>query len=201
MKGRTKMGGLNLYTDEDSGVASEKKKRSRSPKIILGLCVLLAIPVIGTTFASTVTVNSGKSVDFGQGQAGAIACDPQVTVSPGAAFVSTGGGTWQLDTITIGGINTTNSGTGATDQSTGCAGDSITLTGYDTNTATVPNTTVTFTVPASLGTKPAAVTTGTAGTTATLTTGNSVNDTITVVLGTPVSLSTYNVNGFTIQQN
>jgi hypothetical protein len=191
MKGRTKMGGLNLYTDEDSGVASEKKKRSRSPKIILGLCVLLAIPVIGTTFASTVTINTNHAVDFGQGQAGAIACDPQIQLSPGAAFTPTG---WKLETVTITGINTTSTAGG--DGSTGCATDSLSLTAYASDTSTIPGTTVSFTLPASGTTA-----TNLVGATSVTDQGPATSDTVTVVLSTQVNLGTYNVSGFTIQQN
>jgi len=181
------MGGLNLYTEDESGAVSEKKKRSRSPKVILGLCVLLAIPVVGTTFASTVTVNAGANVDFGQGKAGALACDPQVQISPGATFT---GGNWQLDTITISGIDTT---------SAGCQGDGISVAAYDTSTAVIAGTTVSFKISSD-----STSITNTSGGTVTLTTttsGGVSNNTITAVLASPVALQTYNVGGFTIQQN
>jgi|GEM_PF-556947 len=187
------MGGLNLYTEDESGAVSEKKKRSRSPKVILGLCVLLAIPVVGTTFASTVTVNAGANVDFGQGKAGALACDPQVVITPGAIFT---GGVWELETITIGGINTSNT-LNSGDNSPGCQGDNISVSAYDGSNAIISGTTFSFTVPAS-GTSGS----NASGATITLTHGQNQNDTATAVLASPVTLdSGHNVSGFTIQQN
>jgi len=182
------MGGLNLYTEGESGAVSEKKKRSRTPKVILGLCVLLAIPVVGTTFASTVTINTNNKVDFGQGKSQALACDSSVSLTPGAGFVS---GDWKLETITISNIDTTSSG---------CQGASISLAAYDNSNAIISGTTVSFAISSD-----SLSITGASGATVSLTdhttSGGISSNTITCVLSSAVDLGSNNVIGFTIQQS
>jgi len=195
MRGRKHMRALNLYTEDESGAVPQKKKRSRSPKVIVGLCVLLAIPVVGTTFASTVTINSGNPVVFGQGASSALACDPAVIITPGAAFIN---GVWKLQTITIGNINTTNTSDNS-DNSTGCMGKTISVSAYDGSSNIISASTVTFTVPS---TSPyTATSTSSNAATIALTKGNTQPDTITITLTTPVDLGLHNVSGFTIQQS
>ena len=60
------MPSLNLEQDPMRKIRLFTSKRS---KLILGAIILLALPVIGTTLAASITINSNSSVQFGQGVA------------------------------------------------------------------------------------------------------------------------------------
>lgn len=116
--------GLNVHADQDDAVPTSKKKWNRGPKVILAVSLLLLIPVIGTSLASSVTVNGG-AVTFGQGYTAALACDQQVTITPNAKFnYYSPPGYWYVDQITISGINTSPN---AIADGPGCAGKTIRL--------------------------------------------------------------------------
>ena len=186
------MGGLNLHVDdENSGASSEKKKWNKSPKLILGRAVLIAIPVLGTTFASTITVNTGTRINFGQGQEQAIACDNAVTVTPHTTWSSSG--YFILDTVTVSNLNVTST---SDTYGPGCAGASLTLNAYGSDTNTVSGSTLSFTLPASSTTL-----TNLSGFTSYTHSGFANPATIAIGLTSPINLSTSNVGGFTIQQN
>jgi hypothetical protein len=116
------MGGLNVHADDqNSSSQSKKRQRYKSPKLIFGLAVLIAVPVIGTTLAATnvIRVNNDTNISFGQGIAAALACDEDVVITPRARYVDAG---WYLYQVEISGINTT---------ADFCAGKRITLAGYE----------------------------------------------------------------------
>jgi hypothetical protein len=187
------MGGLNLHVDdENSGASSERKKWNKSPKLILGLAVLIAIPVLGTTFAGSIAVNSGSKINFGQGQTQALACDTDVTITPYASYA---GGKWLLETITVTNLDT---------QTSGCQGKNITVAAYDGSSNTITASATTFQPSGTAG----AITPSTSATwggavTVTQTGGATATGTETIVFASGANLTdTYtSVNGFTIQQN
>jgi hypothetical protein len=186
------MGGLNLHVDdENSGASSEKKKWNKSPKLILGLAALIAIPVLGTTFASSINVNSSKAINFGQGQQQAIACDDSVTVTPHTTWSSSG--YFILDTVTVSNLNVTST---SDTYGPGCASTSLTLNAYGSDTNTVTGSTLSFTLPSS-GTSLSSL----SGFTSYTHSGFANPATIAIGLTAPINLSTSNVSGFTIQQN
>jgi hypothetical protein len=74
------MGELNL--EPKSTETSKKKLNWRSPKVIIGVALLIAVPAIGSTLAANIAVNTGNSVEFGQGVVAATACDNDITVTP-----------------------------------------------------------------------------------------------------------------------
>jgi hypothetical protein len=129
------MGGLNVHADDESSVSqSQKKKWFKSPKVILGICALIAIPVVGTTFAATtrVAINNNNGIAFGQGNSAALACDETVTITPHAWFSR---GSWYLSSVTISNLDTTSG--------QACDGKTITLAGYTSNnTNTEQDTTI-----------------------------------------------------------
>jgi hypothetical protein len=192
------MGGLNVHADDQNSVsASQKKKWNKSPKLLIGLAVLIAIPIIGTTLAGNVSINGGSSITFGQGYQAAIACDDAVTITPNAYFTSN---TWTLQTITVSGLDTRLAAT-ATDK--GCQGKNITLAAFNTSGETIENTSITFSPIAVAGDLSATL--------------NSVNNwglgvivhqnevgavegSITITFSN-LSVSDYDVQGFTIQQS
>jgi hypothetical protein len=119
------MSQFNLSSGEaQPPVQKQKKVISKKMKIALGAAVLLLIPILGTTFAASIAVNSGGSVQFGQGVASVDACDTDVNITPAATYDYTTNA-FYLDTVTVDNINTTS-----------CNGKVITLRAYDSATAT-----------------------------------------------------------------
>ena len=188
------MGGLNVHADDQNSASpSQKKKWNKSPKLILGLAALIAIPVLGTTFAGSITVNSGSKINFGQGQVQALACDNSVTITPYANYLD---GKWMLETITVTNLDTT--------YPDGCQGKNITIAAYNGSSTTISASATTFVPGAASGAiTPSAPATWGGAETVSQTVGASTTDTITISFATGVDLTdTYTaVNGFTIQQN
>jgi hypothetical protein len=94
------MSPLNIHAEEVTPVS--KKKSNRNLKVFLGIAVLIAIPVIGSTFAATIAVNTGGAVEFGQGVTQSTACDSAVTVLPTASFANSA----SIDTATVFSLST-----------------------------------------------------------------------------------------------
>ena len=188
------MGGLNVHADDqNSPSASRKKKWYKSPKIVIGLSVLIAIPIIGTTFATTGTVVAVDPIAFGQGQQAALKCDASVTIHPHAVY---SGSAWKLDYVTITGLDIS-----ATDAVTGigCLGKNITLGAYSGGN-TIPNSEATFLVSAGENQTivQAATWGGNTDTTATQSSSDPTDATVVISYPTPVSFT--GLGGFTIQE-
>ena len=117
------LGGVNEPSERPS-----KKKL----KVIIGIGLLAGVMGMGSTLAASITLNSGNSVEFGQGVQLVAACDPAITVTPTSEFVNdtrTGQANFRLKTIAI------------TDIGAGCVGKKLRLTAY---TDVVANTQYTF---------------------------------------------------------
>lgn len=96
------MSPLNIHPEEAQPVS--KKKSNKLIKVLLGISALIAVPVIGTTLAASITINPSP-IQFGQGVAQATACDAEIIITPDAAFTNvTGAGSFKLGTITLTGI-------------------------------------------------------------------------------------------------
>jgi hypothetical protein len=67
------MSPLNIHPEEEVAVPKKKKKQNKALKVMLGIAALVAVPVVGSTLAGTITVNTGGNVNFGQGSASAAA--------------------------------------------------------------------------------------------------------------------------------
>jgi hypothetical protein len=121
--------------------------------------ILIAIPVIGTTLAGTITINSGTAVQFAQGSITTATCDAAITVSA----TSTYSDDFYLKTITLSGINLVS----------GCEGKTLTVSAATTATPSIPGTIssgvtdIAFTIPATVGSASTLVTGLPAGITAT----------------------------------
>ena len=191
------MGGLNVHADDQNSVSpSQKKKWYKSPKIIIGLSVLIAIPIIGTTFASTGTVVTVDPIAFGQGQQAALKCDDEVIIHPHAVYLNSA---WKMDKVTISGLNTEPTG----GDGAGCGGQRITLGAYDNTNSTITNSEVTLSISA-LGV-PTVVTTSTwSGTRdADFVSNTPSQDTsadVEITYRAPVDFTSLNLVGFTIQE-
>ena len=100
------MSPLNIHPEEVP--SASKKKKNKNLKIFLGIGALIAIPVIGSTFAATINITNGPEINFGQGQVQAIACDSDgVTVTAGSIFtnVEDDVGVYRLGDVTVTGIS------------------------------------------------------------------------------------------------
>jgi hypothetical protein len=121
--------------------------------------ILILIPVIGTTLAGTITINSGTAVQFAQGSIATATCDAAITVSA----TSTYSDDFYLKTITLSGINLVS----------GCEGKTLTVSAATTATPSIPGTIssgvtdIAFTIPATVGSASTLVTGLPAGITAT----------------------------------
>jgi hypothetical protein len=164
---------------------------SRTSKFIFGAVILLALPVIGTTLAASISINSGSSVQFGQGVIQATACDEAITVTANTSFTNaSGAGSFNVDTITLSGI------------ADACSAKTFTVRAYDTTTATpltvnsggTPTTALVF-VPIISGSCTIAVT-GSTFTTSVCTYSSNNNS---VAIKVPTTLSAASVYKFTLE--
>ena len=83
----------------------EPSSSIRNSIFILAICAAIAYALLRSTFAADISIGSGP-VEFGQGASQTTACDNEITILPGSAFVnSSGAGSFALSTITVSGIN------------------------------------------------------------------------------------------------
>jgi hypothetical protein len=121
--------------------------------------ILIALPIIGTTLAGTITINSGTAVQFAQGSITTATCDAAITISA----TSTYSNDFYLKTITLSGINLVS----------GCEGKTLTVSAATTASPSIPGTIssgvtdISFTIPLAADTTSTPVTGLPAGITAT----------------------------------
>jgi hypothetical protein len=183
------MPGLNLERDP---LRKIRLLNSRTSKMVFGAAVLLALPLIGTTLAASISINSGSSVQFGQGVIQATACDEAITVTANTNFTNaSGAGSFNVDTITLSGI------------ADACTTKTFTVRAYDTTTATpltvnsggTPTTALVF-VPTISGSSCTIAVTGSTFTTSICTYSSNAN---TVAIKIPTTLSAASVYKFTLE--
>jgi|GEM_PF-1955686 len=123
---------LNLGGSFEPSEKSSKKKF----KVVLGIGLLAGVMGLGSTLAASVTLNSGSTVEFGQGLAATTACDSAITVTPSSTFVndstSATTGDFQLRSISITNLN---SDLVNTSSGTGCGTRVLILKAYTNSTA------------------------------------------------------------------
>jgi hypothetical protein len=174
-KSRSPLGGhLN------SNFGGRRRPRKRA---IFGAVLIVLLPYIGSSLAASVTINgshgSGSAIEFAQGIQSTIVCDDTIATSLNSSYSATGA-QFNVTTITLIGVNTTDSQT-ATTSNQGCGNKALTLSIYTTVSSTTSiatigsdsSTAVTFTVPTSYtGTSTQVVTvTGTTASTGITATG------------------------------
>lgn len=176
------------------GTAQDKmrKKIGTFPKIVFGAALLLVIPLLGNTFAGSITINNaGQRVEFGQGIVSAVVCDSTgVTITPTASYRNSD---FVLETLTVTGVDLS---------ANACRGKTLSFYVIDTSSA-LANWYTTGNVAGI-----AITDTGTAGTktpsagsyTATVSAGGTTNETVTIVVTAGWLSSTY-VSKFIIQSS
>jgi hypothetical protein len=113
------MSPLNIHPEEAVNVP--KKKKNKTLKVMLGIAALVAVPVVGTTLAASIAINSDEGVQFGQGVTLAAACDNAITLTPAASFVNTDNA-FKLATIAISNLDGVE-----------CAGKTLTIKALKSN--------------------------------------------------------------------
>ena len=110
----------------DLAVEGKGKKKSRKG-LIVGIAMLGVIPVIGSTLAASISLNSGDAIEFGQGSQAVTACDNAITVMPVSSFNATpspaptdAAGTFELASFTLSDID-----------DTACEGMKFTVSAYE----------------------------------------------------------------------
>lgn len=157
------MSPLNIHPEE--AAIEPKKKKNKSLKVMLGIAALIAVPVVGTTLAASITINSGGSVNFGQGTVTTAACDSDITTAASSSYETVATtAAFYLKTITLSGIDLT---------SGKCAGKSF-IVSVDGGSGTEENISsgvsqVSFTIPSTAGASTTTLTNVTSGFTAALT--------------------------------
>jgi hypothetical protein len=155
------MAPLNIHAEES---VAPKRKKNKTLKILLGIGALVAIPVISTTLAGTVTINSNSSIQFGQGVVSTATCDDAITVSLDSVFLS---GSFVLENINLSNLNTT-----PTSSEVGCGGKYLKIRAYNASnqlvvidSAATTNTLIVFQIPTSGTTQPNPATSNTSAVT------------------------------------
>ena len=118
----------------DSAPRPSRGKNKSASKALFAIVGVVALATLGSTLAGSITINSGQSVEFGQGVSVTASCDVTagITLAPTASFVNAvGTGTFNLGTIGFSGIDST------------CAGKVFTLKAYDNVAGSSPLTLVT----------------------------------------------------------
>lgn len=104
------------------------KGQKKSLKIVLGIGALVGTIALGSTLASSITLNSGAPVEFGQGVAQTTACDDEVKVTPISSFSNDEESGFKFTGIALSDLD----GTPQTDPTDkGCAGKTFTIKSYD----------------------------------------------------------------------
>jgi len=182
------MPGLNLEPNPKRKKSPFGSKRS---KLIFGAIILLALPIIGTTLAASITINTNNNIQFGQGVVQATSCDDAVSISANSSFTNaSGAGSFNIDTVTVAGV------------ADACSGKTFTIRAYDSTTATAltlnsggtPTTAFVF-VPTISGSCTIAITGSTFSNSACTYSSNSN----TISIKTPITLSAASVYKFTIE--
>ena len=80
---------------ESASQPAAQRKRRKAPLILAGIGLIALVPVVGSTFAANISINSDAAIEFGQGNQAVTACDNEITVTPQAEYAP-GAGTWSL---------------------------------------------------------------------------------------------------------
>jgi hypothetical protein len=164
------MSPLNIHPEEEVAVPKKKKKQNKALKVMLGIAALVAVPVVGTTLAASIAINSGGNVNFGQGSVATAACDSAITTAASSSYETVSGtAAFYLKTITLSGIDLTS----------GCEGKSF-IVSVDGGSGTEVDISsgvkqVSFTIPATAGASSTTLTGVTAGFSAALTNASDVS--------------------------
>ena len=96
---------LNFEQPEKS-----KSRSSKPSKFMVAIGIALILFGLRSTFASSINLNSGGPIEFGQGKIITSACDSEILMSPNSTFINAvGGGEYRFTSLTFSDINSDNS--------------------------------------------------------------------------------------------
>ena len=152
---------------------ARKARKKSSTKTLLGLSAVAAVAVFGSTLAANISLNSGGTVEFGQGVSQTTACDSDgITVTPATTFAnSSGSGQFNFSSVGLSGV------------AAACSGKLLTLQAYGDSNATALNLVSTT----NAATIAWSATVASRSTTAGMTLSGSATDATTLAFGTPAS--------------
>ena len=104
------------------------KRSGLMPMVTFGIAVLV-LGGMSTTLAGTISLNTGGSVEFGQGVVTTAACDTSISVAPSSTY-DTSTSTFSVNKVTLSEIGAYGGTSGA-----GCKGKYFKITAYDSVTA------------------------------------------------------------------
>ena len=100
---------------------SSRPRKKKTSKFLLPAALLLSLGMFGSTFAANISINSGTSLEFGQGVLSAAACDSEISIAPSATFDNDATSpTFRFGGFTLSGVD---------DQD--CVGKLLTIRGYN----------------------------------------------------------------------
>lgn len=97
---------LSAYLDGPTAPTKQKRISKNPRKMWIGALLLAFLPSLGTTFASSISINSDTAVEFGQGTQSTEVCDESITLAIGTEW-SSASSFFRASTITLGDLDTT----------------------------------------------------------------------------------------------
>jgi hypothetical protein len=108
---------LNFEQPEKS-----KSRSSKPSKFMVAIGIALILFGLRSTLASSINLNSGGPIEFGQGKIITSACDSEILMSPNSTFINAvGGGEYRFTSLTFSDINS---------DSSHCSNKSFTIKAY-----------------------------------------------------------------------
>lgn len=139
IKKEQEMARRTLVLDQPVETVETTKKKSRKG-IFIGIAMIALVPVIGSTYAASITVNSG-GIEFGQGTSAVTACDSTINTALASTWNNTDS-KFYVSSVTLSDVNTSTKSSGV-----GCNGETLTVkllnssgTVLDTIVLTITNT-------------------------------------------------------------
>jgi hypothetical protein len=87
-----------------------KSSSSKPSKFMVAIGIALILFGLRSTFASSINLNSGGPIEFGQGKIITSACDSEILMTPNSTFINAvGGGEYRFTSLTFSDINSDSS--------------------------------------------------------------------------------------------
>ena len=115
-----------------SSRSGSARKSGLMPMVTFGIAVLV-LGGMSTTLAGTITLNSGSTVEFGQGVVTTAACDTSISVTPTSSYDTST--SFYVSSVKLSNIGIGVGDTGTAAVAAGCLGKTFTLRAYSSTAA------------------------------------------------------------------
>jgi hypothetical protein len=118
---------MELLKFSDSPKSS---RRGKNPAAFIGAGIMVAVMGLSSTLAGTISINSGRTVEFGQGIVSTAACDASISITPVSSY------SYSADTFTVSSVKISQVGWDSgvsgvvTADGRGCRGQVLELRAY-----------------------------------------------------------------------